>query len=89
MHPFFESHPLWVRGLKHVYDTGEINQSLVAPFVGAWIETHIIGQGNVLMQGVAPFVGAWIETIMRTASFSPSEVAPFVGAWIETLRRCF
>ena len=33
------SHPTWVRGLKHnVIDFTEVN-SLVAPYVGAWIET--------------------------------------------------
>ena len=36
----------------------------VAPFVGAWIETSVLGfvtAGNP----VAPFVGAWIETTLR------------------------
>ena len=38
---FFESHPMWVRGLKlnsfmFVYIASE-----VAPYVGAWIETSV------------------------------------------------
>ena len=34
---------------------------LVAPYVGAWIETyHFVEVSN--MKPVAPYVGAWIET---------------------------
>ena len=35
---------------------------LVAPYVGAWIETELQGQSGQIL-GVAPYVGAWIETI--------------------------
>ena len=34
-----ESHPMWVRGLKHHLPLGNTNQPPVAPYVGAWIET--------------------------------------------------
>ena len=54
------SHPMWVRGLKQL-ETIERAITLVAPHVGAWIETLIIlyfFQHFV----VAPHVGAWIET---------------------------
>ena len=57
---------------------------LVAPYVGAWIETDIrrlvFGQNLV-----APYVGAWIETHFKGASCGSPKVAPYVGAWIETL----
>ena len=33
------SHPVWVRGLKHKYKVVTANNLLVAPRVGAWIET--------------------------------------------------
>ena len=33
------SHPVWVRGLKHAADTLSNLGTLVAPRVGAWIET--------------------------------------------------
>ena len=57
---------------------------VVAPFVGAWIETHKITQ--LAKAGfVAPFVGAWIETQKMRLSSCWHRVAPFVGAWIETL----
>ena len=34
------SHPTWVRGLKLYATTQEADQRDVAPYVGAWIETH-------------------------------------------------
>ena len=33
------SHPTWVRGLKHDEIIVEANETQVAPYVGAWIET--------------------------------------------------
>ena len=33
------SHPMWVRGLKQSYSCVHSFQFLVAPYVGAWIET--------------------------------------------------
>ena len=54
------SHPMWVRGLKPRVLMLE-NGNLVAPYVGAWIETNVapaLGVDNP----VAPYVGAWIET---------------------------
>ena len=34
------SHPMWVRGLKHKLKCSYLYQCLVAPHVGAWIETQ-------------------------------------------------
>ena len=52
---------MWVRGLKPKINTGFFASLVVAPRVGAWIETEqflfIPSLGNV-----APRVGAWIET---------------------------
>ena len=59
---------------------------MVAPFVGAWIETPITRLVFTSFV-VAPFVGAWIETNTIRANIENSLVAPFVGAWIETLMR--
>ena len=39
----------------------EAMQGIVAPFVGAWIETNAQSTAG-RMYNVAPFVGAWIET---------------------------
>ena len=38
-----------------------ITISLVAPYVGAWIETGVQREWHT-RQIVAPYVGAWIET---------------------------
>ena len=32
------SHPLWVRGLKSITVSGDLESGVVAPFMGAWIE---------------------------------------------------
>ena len=57
---------------------------MVAPHVGAWIETT----GNcvpAIIPPVAPHVGAWIETADSTRIDIKPFVAPHVGAWIETI----
>ncbi len=56
------SRPSWARGLKQEYAQYAFRTVVVAPFMGAWIET----QGKVEMlfaDVVAPFMGAWIETL--------------------------
>ena len=40
------SHPMWVRGLKHNDTAFAYQFYLVAPHVGAWIETEPDNQGN-------------------------------------------
>ena len=37
------SHPTWVRGLKRKSNKLSIKSNLVAPYVGAWIETNARG----------------------------------------------
>ena len=58
---------------------------MVAPRVGAWIETaYSMTARHDAPANVAPRVGAWIET-HKPAGVGPSiAVAPRVGAWIET-----
>ena len=59
------SHPTWVRGLKLNWKSATLKRQLVAPYVGAWIETFDpSGVGQIYLQ-VAPYVGAWIETHIR------------------------
>ncbi len=53
--------PTWGRGLKHPNEIATHLDGVVAPYMGAWIETDIdgcIGPGTL----VAPYMGAWIET---------------------------
>ena len=80
------SHPLWVRGLKRGVTKKVKSPYLVAPLVGAWIETErrlLSWCADV----VAPLVGAWIETGDISKLCCSMMVAPLVGAWIETKKR--
>ena len=52
---------MWVRGLKHGLNISDSLALLVAPHVGAWIETQD-HNNKYHHPGVAPHVGAWIET---------------------------
>ena len=57
---------------------------MVAPYVGAWVETVGI---DVLAKiaGVAPYVGAWVETGIshRCLRYSVSHLT-----WVRGLKRC-
>ena len=55
---------------------------IVAPLVGAWIESSS-AFGFSTTQEVAPLVGAWIERLSDITGFCKCNVAPLVGAWIE------
>ena len=72
------SHPMWVRGLKHVLLVANIRVIQVAPHVGAWIETYTSPNLCEIWR-VAPHVGAWIETIDRRWQAQNSSVAPLYG----------
>ena len=62
------SHPVWVRGLKRVFGKQPEDFGLVAPRVGAWIET-ISSPVFIFRNRVAPRVGAWIETFVKRKLF--------------------
>ena len=74
---------MWVRGLKQDNRAHHVRCIVVAPYVGAWIET-LMPMISQVEKPVAPYVGAWIETICFTSYTNKSTVAPYVGAWIET-----
>ena len=57
---------------------------IVAPRVGAWIETDHEANRSITNGYVAPRVGAWIETSLNGNGQNKAPVAPRVGAWIET-----
>ena len=61
------SHPTWVRGLKLLVTTLSVT-FLVAPYVGAWIETRSCNN-TPNAPTVAPYVGAWIETLENSHCF--------------------
>ena len=77
------SRPVWARGLKLLYSDLVPSCTLVAPCVGAWIETTYRIK-CYFCSVVAPCVGAWIETQSIGLSTMNALVAPCVGAWIET-----
>ena len=55
------SHPTWVRGLKQYNIADDNERKKVAPYMGAWIETHKFHLLRKILN-VAPYMGAWIET---------------------------
>ena len=54
---------MWVRGLKLERVISTPTDCVVAPRVGAWIETRSSELTLSVIPMVAPRVGAWIETI--------------------------
>ena len=52
---------MWVRGLKLIAVQRFQIFGVVAPRVGAWIETAVYNNMSITVD-VAPRVGAWIET---------------------------
>ena len=80
------SHPVWVRGLKHGPNAHGMLQGLVAPRVGAWIETaNLSGIWND-----EPSHPVWVRGLKRhllVERFEIQIVAPRVGAWIETEKK--
>ena len=65
---FHTSLPTWERGLKLTIQPEKITLALVAPYVGAWIETAPC-KSWIKGKIVAPYVGAWIETALLFDGF--------------------
>ena len=80
-----KSHPAWVRGLKHEAAHLADPLHIVAPRVGAWIETLMPCPDT----GAGPLSHpAWVRGLKLEKSNTNNplgKVAPRVGAWIETL----
>ena len=77
-----ESHPSWVRGLKLTISS-YFPHSLVAPLVGAWIETSPMNKGTYDTQSHPSWVRGLKQVINSILHIR--RVAPLVGAWIETI----
>ena len=58
-----KSHPVWVRGLKHIQTKIITAKDVSHP---VWVRglKHNIGPSRYAYANVAPRVGAWIETIL-------------------------
>ena len=77
------SHPIWVRGLKQKLPHVKYEQILVAPHMGAWIETG----NNRDSDPDSRSHPIWVRGLKLLSSLTKSvctKVAPHVGAWIET-----
>ena len=72
-----------MRGLKHKSNPTLPNETLVASFTDAWIETLVAKNTNSLTV-VASFTDAWIETDWLPSPGGIAKVASFTDAWIET-----
>ena len=72
---------MWVRGLKQTVND-LLKHFLVAPYVGAWIETYLYLYHHQ-RDFVAPYVGAWIETAMTSCNTSKSLSHPM---WVRGLK---
>ena len=59
---------------------------LVAPYVGAWIETDS-SSSHVATKASHPTWVRGLKRDYRQYSEYPCSVAPYVGAWIETTQR--
>ena len=58
----------------------------VAPYVGAWIETHDPPFGAPLCMSHPTWVRG-LKRVMMDNSLGAALVAPYVGAWIETIQQ--
>ena len=77
-----QSHPMWVRGLKHAEPSQFDIEVASHPM---WVR-GLKHSACCPRKGytVAPYVGAWIETLILIKRQEKFRVAPYVGAWIET-----
>ncbi len=76
--------PTWGRGLKPMHKEGRPVDQVVAPYMGAWIETRI--NPSQIMEAAAslPTWGRGLKPFLKRIPSSGLDVAPYMGAWIET-----
>ena len=80
-----KSHPVWVRGLKRLRLWQHRAKRIVAPRVGAWIETV---STSAVTETIAASHPVWVRGLKRPYRCLQGykyDVAPRVGAWIETI----
>ena len=78
------SHPVWVRGLKHKQWVFYLDLTLVAPRVGAWIETISLTHWDSYVRLSHPVWVRGLKQENKRNGYGLKTVAPRVGAWIET-----
>ena len=77
------SHPTWVRGLKQRFHRFMVEELMVAPYVGAWIETGSRLRSRENDKSHPTWVRG-LKLYLCQYSYDSCFVAPYVGAWIET-----
>ena len=73
-----------MRGLKPEMIAEILPSQFVAPFTGAWIETHFNSTKLDTVDGSHPSRVRGLKHSLREAADELLGVAPFTGAWIET-----
>ena len=77
-----KSHPTWVRGLKPRYYEYKLPQDIVAPYVGAWIETlYNISSDGSLMSHPTWVRGLKLKNLASQIIFMPSH-----PTWVRGLK---
>ena len=82
-----KSHPVWVRGLKQIYQKAH---ELICRSHPVWVR----GLKHVFHRSIAEVVlshPVWVRGLKQSVIYSQNcstKVAPRVGAWIETERIC-
>ena len=59
------SHPMWVRGLKHSLSIRLRCNHIVAPYVGAWIETSY---GHRLLDALSESHPMWVRGLKQVGN---------------------
>ena len=79
---FPASHPVWVRGLKHRCREGTALPHLVAPRVGAWIETDWLLLAGIFSQSHP----VWVRGLKLAAFALLMELAMSHPVWVRGLK---
>ena len=78
-----KSHPTWVRGLKLSNRHSKLRIGLVAPYVGAWIETSTLKKHYRHLESHPTWVRG-LKPLEREKSTRPNESHP---TWVRGLKR--
>ena len=79
------SHPSWVRGLKPSELRPIVAEGIVAPLVGAWIETNITIGGLERQIGSHPSWVRGLKQVFRWCTLSTLWSHP---SWVRGLKLC-
>ena len=78
------SHPTWVRGLKRFKNKSSYNPRLVAPYVGAWIETS--GFRRFYLHDESH--PTWVRGLKLPLFLGPNYLPVSHPTWVRGLKPC-